>query len=215
MDRHEDLPADIGLEERLRRAALFASGALATRGNPVLRAIAERAAALLATPIAAVSIVDRDRQWFPAVIGWESEGTARELSFCSRAIAAPARMLCIPDTLADPAFATNALVTGQPGIRFYAGAALQTVEGTAIGTVCAIDVVPRPPLAPEQWQSLRGLAAEAVAEIGQIDHLRQSSACAIEGLLEQIRDAIRRGAERELEELDQILQSVERRLAED
>ncbi len=97
---------------------------------------------VLRVPICAVSLVDAGRQWFKARCGLDMPQTGREISFCSHAIeqAAP---LVIPDALADSRFRDNPLVTGELGVRFYAGVQLRTADGYAIGSLCAIDTVPR------------------------------------------------------------------------
>src|SRR4051812_989703 len=94
------------------------------RADPRLCSIVERAAAILHTPMAAISIVDRDRQWFPASVGLNASETSRDFSFCAHAIEHPDETLCVPDALADQRFAENPLVTGEPHIRFYAGVPL-------------------------------------------------------------------------------------------
>ena len=93
-------------------------------------------------PIALLSMVDRNRQWFKARIGLDVCETARDISFCGHAILSD-DTLVIPDTLADPRFADNPLVTEAPSIRFYAGAPLQPTPGLRVGTLCLIDTRPR------------------------------------------------------------------------
>lgn len=199
--------------EVLRQAAVFASGALGTRGNSRLRDIVARAAALLGTPTAAISIIDRDRQWYPAIIGWNSEEDPRDVSFCSRAIEQPGETLCVPDAREDERFATNPLVTGDPHIRFYAGVPLIEEGGRALGALCAIAPQPRPPLTDAQEKTLRALAREAVVEIERIENLRRFGTDAIELVLSQIRTAAREQNEQLLIALDKVLQTIEAKLA--
>jgi len=101
------------------------------------------AAAICGTPVALVSLVDEDRQWFKARVGLPQQQTSRTISFCDHAIRKPEEVMVVPDATRDPRFADNPLVTTDPGIRFYAGAPLVTADGHALGTICVIDHVPR------------------------------------------------------------------------
>ena len=112
------------------------------------------------TPIALISLVDRDRQWFKAKSGLQTSETHRDLSFCAHAILAPDEVFSIHDAQRDPRFADNALVTGAPHIRFYAGAPIVTDDGEALGTVCVIDHRPRT-LDAAQKRGLQVLARQA------------------------------------------------------
>ena len=97
---------------------------------------------VLRVPICAVSLVDADRQWFKASRGLNVRETSRDISFCNHAIKRVTPFI-VSDATRNPVFASNPLVTGSPHIRSYAGIPLRTVEGYNIGTLCAIDVVPR------------------------------------------------------------------------
>lgn len=121
------------------------------------------ASALCHTPISAVSLVDRDRQWFKSIVGLTVSETARDLSFCSHAIQDPHEIMVVEDALRDPRFAENGLVTGDPHIRFYAGVPL-VVNGEAIGALCIIDVLPRN-LSAEDHETMHRLARQAVAQL--------------------------------------------------
>lgn len=115
------------------------------------------------TPIALVSLVDRDRQWFKSRIGLEPRETPRDIAFCAHAIAGTGTLI-VEDTERDDRFARNPLVLSDPKIRFYAGAPLRMPEGHALGTLCVIDRVPRE-LTRAQQAALEALARQVVAQL--------------------------------------------------
>ncbi|MCY7354409.1 MAG: GAF domain-containing protein [Lysobacter sp.] len=109
----------------------------------VFEHVVQVASTLTNTPIALVSLVDRDRVYFMARTGFDIVEAPGEGSFCRSAIANPGEMLEVRDARLDARFATSPQVTGVPGIRFYAGIPLVIGEDEAIGTLCVIDRVPR------------------------------------------------------------------------
>jgi PAS domain S-box-containing protein len=121
------------------------------------------AAYICQTPVALISLVDADRQWFKSRVGWTAGESPRDAAFCAHAILEP-DLLVVPDARADQRFANNPLVTTPPGIRFYAGAPLVTAEGHALGTLCVIDHKPRE-LSAEQTRALRALSHQVVAQL--------------------------------------------------
>lgn len=116
------------------------------------------------TPIAVVSLVDADRQWFKSTQGLDARETPRDVAFCAHAILEPDTIMIVEDATNDDRFADNPLVTGDLGIRFYAGAPLITSTGHALGTLCVIDREPRA-LNDKQQEALRALARQVVAQL--------------------------------------------------
>jgi GAF domain-containing protein len=128
------LPAD---EER-RLLALRESGVLDTEPEERFDRYTRIAAALFDVPIALVSLVDRDRQWFKSRWGVDASETDRDMAFCAHAILGN-DVMQVPDALADDRFADNPLVIGEPRVRFYAGAPLSLGDGSLVGTLCVAD----------------------------------------------------------------------------
>ncbi|APR93483.1 diguanylate cyclase [Pandoraea thiooxydans] len=121
---------------------------------------------LFGVPIALVSLVDTNRQWFKSNDGLSASETPRDISFCGHAILGD-DILMIPDALSDERFHDNPLVTRDPGIRFYAGCPLAVANGCKIGTLCLLDVKPRK-LDEEERELLRDLAHMAEQELSAL-----------------------------------------------
>jgi PAS domain S-box-containing protein len=136
--------------------------------------ITRLAASVFDVPIALISLIDADRQWFKSCYGMPVRESSRSISFCSHAIL-EAGSLVVPDALDDARFADNPLVTGPPFIRFYAGYPLRTPDGHALGTLCIIDLKPRE-LTMEERESLRGMAIWAQNEVNAATLHRVTSA---------------------------------------
>jgi PAS domain S-box-containing protein len=153
------LPAD----ETARLEALRKYEILDTAPEAEFDDLTLLASFICGTPRALVSFVDRDRQWFKSRRGVSIEQTPRDIAFCAYAIL-KRDVMVISDANNDERFADNPMVTGEPRIRFYAGAPLITPEGQALGTLCVLDDVPRQ-LDPEQIEALRALARQTVAQM--------------------------------------------------
>jgi GAF domain-containing protein len=150
--------------EKERIQALLNFKILDTVPEEAFDDITAYAASYFNVPIALMGFIDVNRQWFKSCVGLAATHVGREESFCAYAIASPERLFIIPDTKADPRFADNPMVKGQPHVRFYAGATLLTDEGHAIGTLCLIDLQPRE-LTDEQKAKLITLADRVMARL--------------------------------------------------
>ena len=130
-------------DEPGRLKALERYGILDTPADHILDGLTQVAADLCETPIALISLIDPDRQWFKSCIGLPVNETSRDVAFCSHAIQNPDVLMEVEDATKDSRFHDNPLVTGDPNIRFYAGSPLMTPDGFALGTLCVIDDKPR------------------------------------------------------------------------
>jgi PAS domain S-box-containing protein len=146
-----------------RLATLRDLDVLDTPSERVYDELSALAAYICQTPIALISLVDADRQWFKSRVGCSANETPREVAFCAYTIL-QTDLLVVPDASADPRFANNPLVTSPPRIRFYAGAPLVTTDGHVLGTLCVIDHRPRE-LTDEQARALRTLSHQVVAQL--------------------------------------------------
>lgn len=152
------------VDDEARLRALRGFGILDSAADPRFDAIVAEAADLCAAPVALVSLLDRDRQWFKARVGTDLSETPIELAICVHALA-HGRLLVIPDLAADPRTAANRLVTAEPHVRFYAGVPL-VAAGQALGTLCVLDVAPRADgLTPGQATGMLALADRATGLI--------------------------------------------------
>ena len=129
----------IPVNEPQRLARLRSLGVLDTLPEKAFEDISALAQMICGTPMALISLIDEDRQWFKSRIGIEVHETSREVALCSHAILDQDHVMVIEDLLQDPRFSRNPLVTGAPDARFYAGAPIVTHDGLALGTVCVLD----------------------------------------------------------------------------
>ncbi len=145
-----------------RLSSLCSLNLLDTAAEAEFDAIVAEAAGQLKVPIALISLIDADRQWFKARVGLEVQETSRDVAFCHHTIRREAGVLVVPDATQDERFADNPLVTDNPHIRFYAGAAVTAPSGARIGTLCVIDRQPR--LLSEAERAVLKRLAAAVSE---------------------------------------------------
>ena len=148
-------------KENARLAELRRLGVMDSPEEQAYDDITRMAADVCGTPIALIRLVDGDRQWFKSRVGLQAQQTPREMAFCAHAIDNPGQPFVVNDAAQDPRFESNPLVTGDPNIRFYAGAPLVTSTGHALGTVCVIDREPRE-ISPAQLEELQFMAQQVV-----------------------------------------------------
>jgi len=157
------IKAPLPLNEEIRLEALRRFHILDTEDEEVYDNITRLATHLCGVPISAVTLIDRDRQWFKSRVGLEMRETPRDLSFCAHAILEPGIML-VPDTHKDIRFVDNPYVIEAPQFRFYAGAPLVTLEGNVLGMLCVMDNEPRT-LLPEQIEALKALSRHVICQM--------------------------------------------------
>lgn len=154
-------------DEDERLAYLRSLSILDTKPEERFDRITRMVARYFDVPIALISLVDADRQWFKSCVGLQVSETPRQVSFCAHAINQDDPLI-IADTLADPRFATNPLVTGAPHIRFYAGIPLAGRKNMKLGTLCIVDQKPRQ-LSKSQLEAFKEWAKAAEDELAQTD----------------------------------------------
>jgi two-component system NtrC family sensor kinase len=149
--------------DRDRVAALQKYAILDTEPEQAFDDLTLLASFVCKTPIALISLVDEDRQWFKSKIGMDACQTSRDIAFCSVAIQ-QTDVMVVPDTLQDERFRNNPLVVSGPRIRFYAGAPLINEEGYALGTLCVVDRTPRE-FGADQKEALQALGRLVLAQL--------------------------------------------------
>lgn len=153
--------AELPEDEESRLAALREFKVLDTEPEEAFDAATRLAALICQAPIALITFVDEDRQWFKSRVGFDASETPRDVSFCAHAILQPGPLV-VRDTQTDARFRDNPYVLSQPYIRFYAGAPLTTESGARLGTLCVLDTVPRV-LFDDQLRALELLSTQVMA----------------------------------------------------
>ena len=146
-----------------RVAALEKYAILDSEPEQAFDDLAKLASYICKTPIALVSLVDGERQWFKSKLGLSASQTPREVAICATTIQQK-DVFVVPDALKDERFQNNPLVVSEPHIRFYAGAPLINEEGYALGTLCVVDLVPRE-FNEEQKEALKTLGRLVLAQM--------------------------------------------------
>ncbi len=154
---------EIPENEATRLIALDSYDILDTAAEVNFDALTRLAAHILDVPIALVSLIDRDRQWFKSHHGLSVTETPRDISFCGHVVAT-GESLAVPNASEDPRFHDNPLATGGPRVQFYIGMPLKTGDGHVLGTLCAIDNIPRQ-VSDEQKELLGLLADQVMAQL--------------------------------------------------
>lgn len=165
------MKAPLPKNEAKRLEVLWQYDVLDTVPEAVFDDLTDLAAYICEAPIALISLVDENRQWFKSRVGLNTKETSRDVSFCAHAILQNGLFL-IADATKDPRFKNNPSVTGAPKIRFYAGVPLKSPDGYALGTLCVIDKEPRE-LRPEQKRALMVLARLVVTQLELRRHAKE------------------------------------------
>jgi signal transduction histidine kinase len=156
-------PAPIPANETSRLEALARFDILDTEAEAEFDDFTRLAARICGTPVAQITFVDRDRQWFKSNFGTDVAEMPREIGFCAHTIL-NSTVMEIPDMLQDDRFRDNPLVAHAPSVRFYAGAPLVTADGAGIGSLCVLDVEPKA-LTDDQRDALEALSRQVVRQL--------------------------------------------------
>ena len=190
------------LNDRARAQALRRYKILDTDPEKAFDDLTILASSICNTPIALISVIDSDRQWFKSKVGVDIAETPLEVSFCAVAIKQP-DLFVVPDATKDPRFSSNPFVVSEPRIRFYAGAPYTSSDGHPLGTLCVVDTVPRQ-LTPSQEKALLALSRQVQAQFELRKNLIELRAA-----LEE-RDRAEAERDRTIVELQNALDHVQR-----
>jgi two-component sensor histidine kinase len=199
--------AELHSAEEYRLAALRHYDILDTPREADFDEVVKVASAVCGTPISVINLIDQGRQWFKAEVGLGVRETPLDSSICAHAILQPG-LFVVPDTTLDNRFSDNALVVGDPHLRFYAGALLETPEGFPLGTVCVLDYKPRE-LDETQKAFLRLMANQAMKmlELRRTNAAEHVARLHAEELVKQNEVLMREGDHRLMNSL-QLVQSM-------
>jgi two-component sensor histidine kinase len=199
--------AELHGAEGYRLDALRRYGILDTPRESDFDEVVKVASAICGTPISVINLIDQGRQWFKAEVGLGVRETPLDSSICAHAILQPG-LFIVPDTTLDRRFADNPLVTGDPHLRFYAGALLETPEGFPLGTVCVLDYKPRE-LDDTQKAFLRLMASQVMKllELRRIAVVEHAARIKAEELVKENQTLMREGDHRLMNSL-QLVQSL-------
>jgi len=190
------------LNEKARVQALRRYKILDTDPEKAFDDLTILASSICNTPVALISVIDSDRQWFKSKVGVDISETPLEVSFCAVAIKQP-DLFVVPDATKDPRFSSNPFVVSEPKIRFYAGAPYTSSDGHPLGTLCVVDTVPRQ-LTPNQEKALLALSRQVQAQFELRKNLIE-----LRGALEE-RDRAEAERDRTIVELQNALDHVQR-----
>ena len=190
------------LNENARLQALHKYKILDTDPEKAFDDLTILASHICETPVALITLIDSNRQWFKSKVGVGISETPREVSFCSRAIQQP-ELFVVPDASKDPRFSSNPFVVSDPKIRFYAGAPFTSSDGHPLGTVCVVDMVPRQ-LTPDQENALVALSRQVQSQFELRKNLIE-----LRAVLDE-RDRAEAERDRTINELRQALDHVQR-----
>ena len=153
-----------GFGEAARQAEVDSYGVVDTLGEQAYDDLTRLAAEACQVPVALITILDHDRNWFMSRIGLQATQAPRESAFCEHLAPKSGELLIVKDAAADPRFSGNPLVVGEPHIRFYVGAPLVSASGHVLGAICALDTRPRE-LSDEQLETLQFLATQVMTTL--------------------------------------------------
>ena len=177
------IPAPLPKNEKERLDVLYQYQILDTEPEPTFDELTQLAAYICKTPIALISFLDTDRQWFKSRYGSMPFQTPRDIAFCSYCILQN-DLFIVPNALEEERFIHNPLVTSGPQIRFYGGLPLITDEGFAIGSLCVLDYMPRN-LAAAQTESLKLIGSQVMRHLNTRRNLK-ALAQAVENCMKAI-----------------------------